>query len=176
MGEAVNMAKAKMTKDTIPQDFTVGLALVDAVPVLFFMLACLFVYLATGAIAILIGGIIAFISGLIKVIWKMIVALKKKNVWWMFLQMRFALPVGMLLAIVGFICWACLTSEPDVLAKFGNVTSIIFYVLTLVGMCAMVVCSIKLDSSNKGANWIEEICNSFAEFCLFIACLVAFLQ
>ncbi len=170
------MAKTKMTKDTIPQDFTVGLALVDAVPVLFFMLACLFVFLTTGAITILIGGVLAFASGLIKVIWKMIVALKKKNVWWMFLQMRFVLPIGMLLAIIGFVCWACLANDPETFAKFGNVASIVFYALTLVGMAAMVVCSIKLDSSDKKSNWIEQICNSFAEFSLFIACLVAFLQ
>ncbi|MCQ2797767.1 MAG: hypothetical protein MJ241_04890 [Bacilli bacterium] len=169
------MNKTKMTKDTIPEDFTIGLALVDALPVFFFGLACLFAFFLTKELMIILGGLIAFVSGLIKVIWKIIVAIKKKNIWWMYVQMRIALPIGMLLAIAGFVAWSIIAKEADILAKFANPISIVFYALTLIGMAAMVVCSIKLDSSDKKANWIEQICNSFAELCLFIACLVAFL-
>ena len=44
-----------MNKDIIPEDYTLGLALFDAIPVFFFGAACLLLWRMTSSILILIG-------------------------------------------------------------------------------------------------------------------------
>ena len=67
-----------MTKDTVPQDYTLGLAIFDAVPVILFGLASWLLWNMTGNALILIGGVICFAAGMLKVLWKFIVVLRKK--------------------------------------------------------------------------------------------------
>ncbi len=169
------MEKTKMTKNTIPENFTVGLALFDMVPVLLFAGACvLLFFICNHDFGAIIGGFICFVAGLIKVIWKIIVATKKKNIWWMFVQMRIALPIGFALVLLTYIITAI--DESAARLAFVNVGSIIFLVLAVIGMAAMIVCSAKLDSADKKSNWIEEGCNTFAQLSLFLACLFAYLH
>ena len=77
--------------------------------------------------------------------------------------------------IVGFILY-CLNN--DITLFFNslfNITSIIFLILGLIGLVAMIICSIKLDSSDLKSNWIEESINSVTQLFIFIAILVAYL-
>ena len=77
-----------MNKDIIPEDYTLGLALFDAIPVFLFGAACLLLWRMTSSIPILIGGIICFIAGILKVVWKIIVVVMNKNIWPLFMQME----------------------------------------------------------------------------------------
>ena len=56
-----------MTKDTVPQDYTLGLAIFDAVPVILFGLASWLLWKMTGSVVLLIGGAICFAAGMLKV-------------------------------------------------------------------------------------------------------------
>lgn len=49
------------------------------------------------------GAAVAFASGAGKVCWKLLIALAHKNVFWLSRQMRFVMPVGLLLLVAGAI-------------------------------------------------------------------------
>ena len=167
--------KQKINKNTIIEDFPLNLALVDLLPVIFFGLISVFLGLIFNSLIFIVGALITFTSGLLKVIWKIIVATKKKNIWFLFIQMRIIMPIGFLIMIVGFILY-CLNN--DITLFFNslfNITSIIFLILGLIGLVAMIICSIKLDSSDLKSNWIEESINSVTQLFIFIAILVAYL-
>lgn len=167
--------KQKISKDMVPEGFSVTLALVDALPVIFFGLASIVLGLSFSSIIFIIGACITFISGLVKVIWKIIVATKKKNIWAMFIQMRIVMPIGFIVMIVGFII-ACFNENMNIFFNsLLNPLCIVFLALGFIGMAMMVVFAIKLDSSDPKSNWIEQICNGLSQACFFIGFLLAYL-
>ena len=152
-----------MTKDTVPQNYTLGLALFDAVPVVLFGLASWLLWQMTGSAVLLIGGMICFAAGLLKVLWKFIVVLQKKNVWPLFVQMRIGMPVGFTLMIIGFLI-ACFTKDMSSFwSGFFRPAPILFVIITILGMIAMIRFSAKLDPADPKANWIEQTCNTVAQ-------------
>ena len=159
--------KRKMTKDVVPEGFTISLVLVDYIPVFFFILAIIIFSLKTYfSYLIIIGSLICFISGFIKVLWKLIVVLKKKNVWWMFKQMRIAFPIGFSMIVLGFILgWKNFSSN----IYNASFNSKIFFTLWIIGMSLMGLFAAKLDSSDPVVNWIEQITNSISQCFLCIA-------
>lgn len=166
--------KNKITKETIPEGFSLKLAFVDLIPVLFFGAAMIVFGLLFKSPLFLAGAFLSFLSGLVKVIWKMIVATKNKNVWPLFVQMRIVMPLGFLLMLIAFVLYA-VKGDFSSLSNFTNPICITFLVLCALGMVMMSVFAFVLDSSDQKSNWIEQICNSFAQGFLFIACLLAFL-
>ena len=162
--------KNVITKDSVPEGFSVALALVDAIPVLLFAVAAVILGIkAQVSKLIILGGLIAFLGGAIKVLWKIIVAVKRKNIWWMFVQMRYTMPLGFLLIIIG-----CIVSHAALGAAFAGigVASIVFFALWFLGMCLMGVFAAKLDNADPKANWIEQGTNGLAHMCLVIGLLL----
>ena len=167
--------KNKINKNIVPNDFTITLALIDFMPVLFFFGISIILSIMLKSNLFFIGSILSFISGFIKVIWKIIVVIKKKNIWILFIQMRIIMPFGFLISLIGFIIF-CINKDTNIiLSSFNNILSIVFLLLGLIGIILMIVFSFILDSSDKKANWIEQICNSFAQLFILIACIIALL-
>ena len=161
------MPKKKMTKDTIPEAFTLSLVIVDFIPVFLFIFIILVFSLKTYSnYLIILGGFICFFSGIIKVLWKLIVILKKKNVWWMFVQMRITMPIGFGILMFGFISGWKYFSYIIFNASF---ISRIFITLWIIGMSLMSIFAISLDSSNLKVNWIEQIINSLSQCFMLLA-------
>ena len=162
------MKKKKITKDTIPEGFSLLLAIVDILPVIFFCLALMIFSYRTSFYSyyIILGGIVVLISGLIKVFWKIIAALKKKNVWWMFVQMRIIFPIGFSMIFFGMIQGYKNYSNYIYSASFINK---LFFSLFILGMILMSVFAVSLDQMNPKSNWIEQITNSISMVCLCFA-------
>ena len=162
------MKRKNITKDTIPEGFSISLAIVDFLPVIFFCFAILiFSYRASlYSYPIILGAIISIISGLIKVLWKIIAAVKKKNVWWMFVQMRIIFPIGFSMIIFGMIKEYKNYSSYIYSASFTNK---LFFYLFVFAMILMSIFALTLDQSNPKSNWIEQITNSIAMVCLCFA-------
>ena len=91
--------KNRMTKDTIPEGFSVKLALVDLIPVVFFGLSAVRVGSLFHSALFIAGAALCLVSGIVKVLWKGIVAVSGRNVWPLFVQMRVAMPVGFALLL-----------------------------------------------------------------------------
>ena len=163
--------KPKMTKDTIPENFTLSLALVDALPVLFFGGSMILIGLLFGSPLFMIGAALCFWAGAAKVLWKIIVAAKKKNVWWMFLQMRIVMPIGFALMIFSVILNRNAIDLSAVLAAVVSFPSVLFFAVGLIGMLLMGVFAAKLDSADVRSNWIEQLTNAAAQAAIFTGIL-----
>ena len=166
--------KTKMTKDTIPENFTLSLALVDALPDLFFGGSMILIGLLFGNPLFLIGAALCFWAGAAKVLWKIIVVTKKKNIWWMFLQMRIVMPVGFVLMILAVILNRNAINLSAVFAAIVSLPSVLFFALGVIGMVLMGVFAAKLDSADVRSNWIEQLTNTVSQTAIFVGILLLF--
>lgn len=161
----------KVTKDTVPEGFSIQMALVDLLPVLFYGIANILLGYILRDPLFITGGVICTISGIIKVIWKMIVAVKHRNVWPMFLQMRIFMPLGFLLIIISIII-----NRGAIAGFFGNIMNyplcLGLLIAWVIGMIAMTVCALKLDNADVKSNWIEQSINAVAQLMLLICVIV----
>jgi len=163
--------KKGISPDIVPEGFTIPLCIVDLIPVISFLFnVTLLTQKTYFNYFYVFGGLICTISGLIKVLWKFIVVIKKKNVWWMFKQMRIIFPPAFLLYFIAFI--TILKNNSDLILNCSFYSKL-FFTLWIIGMSLMVLLAIKLDSSDPKANWIEQITNSVSQ--IFLCLAIAFL-
>lgn len=163
--------KPKMTKDTVPENFTLSLAIVDALPVLFFGGSMILIGFLFGSQLFLIGAALCFWAGAAKVLWKIIVVTKKKNIWWMFLQMRIVMPFGFVLMILAVILNQNTINLHAVFTAVLSLPSVIFFAVGVIGMVLMGVFAAKLDSTDVRSNWIEQLTNAIAQASVFTGIL-----
>ena len=166
--------KPQMTKYTIPENFTLSLALVDALPVLFFGGSMILIGLLFGSPLFLIGAALCFWAGAAKVLWKIIVVTKKKNIWWMFLQMRIVMPLGFVLMILAVILNRTAIDLSAVFAAVISFPSVLFFAVGMTGMVLMGVFAAKLNSADVRSNWIEQLTNAIAQASVFTGILFLF--
>ena len=160
----MNKEKKKITRDIVPDDFSLGLAIFDGLPVLFFGIATIMLGTLLSNPLFLMGAFMCFFAGVCKVLWKIIVVIKRKNIWWMFMQMRVLMPVGFLMMILSsIISWR----NPEVRDSLHNIIVFpvnCFFIAFLVGMILMMIFAFTLDGTKAKNNWIEQIINALAQF------------
>lgn len=162
--------KAKITRDTVPEGFSLALALEDMLPVLLFGASTVLLGMRFHSFLFILGALVCFWAGAAKVIWKLILVLKKKNVWWLFMQMRIAMPAGFLLMLAAlFIDGASLSR---ILSGLVSFPSVMFFGLGFIGMGLMGAFAKKLDSSDPRANKIEQGINTTAQLSILIGILL----
>ena len=164
--------KNTITKDTVPEGFSVTLALVDLIPVVFFGLSAIRVGGLLSSPLFMLGAAICLISGVVKVLWKLIAAISRRNIWPMFVQMRILMPVGFLILLIALIVDRENLSGSAILAGLTGFPACIFFLLGILGMVLMTVFAFRLDSSNPKANWLEQAVNGIAQGCFFIGLLL----
>lgn len=164
--------KNKMTKDTIPENFTVSMAAVDMIPVVFFGLSAIKVGSLFNSPLFVAGAVLCLASGLLKVLWKYIVAVYGKNVWPLFLQMRILMPAGFLILLIALITDRAKLDAGAILAGLTGFPGCVFFTLGAVGMVLMCVFALRLDSSDPKANWTEQAVNGAAQLCFFIGLML----
>lgn len=161
-----------MNKDIVPENFTIGLVLVDLIPVLLFGGSGLILGLLTRNILISIGAIICFLSGFLKVLWKFIVVIKKRNIWFLFMQMRISMPIGFLIIVTGIIIASITGNMGNVLRECIHFPQVILFTFGFIGMGLMGYFAKSLDGTDVKSNWIEQITNSVAQLFIFIGLLL----
>ena len=163
--------KTKMTKDIVPEGFTMRLALVDALPVIFFAGSMILIGQRFSSKLFMLGALLCLIGGIGKVLWKVIVVLKKKNVWLLFVQMRLLMPLGFLLMLCSLIINADRIRFDEIIKACARFPSIVCFVAGIAGMVLMTVCALRLDSSDVKANWVEQLVNGMAQCAFFFGIL-----
>lgn len=166
--------KPKMTRDTVPENFTLSLALVDALPVFLFGGSMVLIGLLFRSALFLLGAFACFWAGAAKVLWKIIVVTKKKNVWWLFLQMRIVMPVGFALMLLAVVLHRKAINLLAVFTAVTSLPSVAFFALGMIGMVLMGVFAARLDSSDVRSNWIEQLTNTAAQAAIFVGILLLF--
>ena len=162
-----------MNKNIVPDNFTMSMVIVDSFPVIFFSGTAILVGVLLKNPVFIIGAIISALSGILKVLWKLIVVKKKKNVWPLFIQMRIAMPIGFVLMIAGVIISRRTIHLLDVFKYVTGFPLVIFFGIGLASMVAMMVLAITLDSSKAKNNWIEQLVNGIGQFSIFIGVLAS---
>lgn len=162
----------KVNKESIPQDFNLSLAIVDTIPVLLFGGSTILISLMFNSKLFLVGSLLCLFAGLSKVIWKIIVATKKKNIWFLFVQMRITMPIGLLLMIISFIINKHNINIDVLLINLLSFPINMFFIFGIIGMIMMLMFAFTLDGNKVKNNWIEQMTNLIAQLCFFIGLLI----
>ena len=166
------MEKKRMGRDVVPQGYTLGLVLFDAAPVALFGGGCWLLWRMSGRPLVLLGGMVCFLAGMLKVLWKLLVVTRRKNVWPLFAQMRLGMPLGFTLILLGL-----LMPGPS-LAPLGLAIArpgpILCLAIAALGMAGMILCGAKLDAADPKANWVEQGCNTVAQGAFLLAMILAY--
>ena len=168
------MKKEKEIKTTATgtyQNFTLSLALFDALPVIFFCIGMLLIAARFQNAFFLTGVILCTCSGCGKVLWKILVSSSGKDIRILNRQMRVLMPIGFLLIIIGLISGRISINFASLLRQITSFPSCLFFGITVIGMICMSVFAVKLDRTKAKSNWIEQITNAIAQGCFLLGVL-----
>lgn len=150
---------------------SVGMALVDSLPVVFFAVSGIMLALICKNVLFTTGIVLCVCAGLGKVLWKLLLAICKKNAVFLTRQFKFLMPAGFLLILI-YICLNFGVIEwRAVFAAVRSMPSVVFFAVCAVLMLVMFVLGFSLNQNSAKANWAEQIINTFAQISFLAALL-----
>lgn len=150
------------------ENFTLGLAFFDALPVLFFSASALLIAVHFKNPGFLLGAALCTAAGCGKVLWKILLAATGKDWWILNRQMRVLMPAGFALIILGLITGRSRIDLAWIGHKSTSFPSGLCFAITIAGMLLMSVFAVKLDGTRAKSNWIEQITNAIAQGALLL--------
>ena len=156
------------------EGFTVGLALVDAIPVLSFGISMVIIAGRFNSPLFMIGAALSVLAGCCKVAWKLVLGIWKKDLRWLnkpFVPMQ---ATGFLLMGISFALGFATIDWAAVLAAVTGIPSILFF-LAWIGLMLFMGWYRKNKFSNDDAhaNWTAQIVNAVGQTCLLLGILFA---
>lgn len=156
------------------EGFTLGLALVDAIPVLSFAFSMIIIADRFDSNIFRCGAVMSVLAGCMKVAWKLILGIWKKDVRWLnkpFVSMQSTGFLMMVIAIIansGKIDWAGVGSA------ILSFPSLLFFI-AWIGLMGFMGWFRKQKFSNEDAksNWTAQIINAIGQTCLLLGILLA---
>ena len=157
------------------EGFTVGLALVDAIPVLLFGVSAIVIGARWGNALFLIGAVAMFIGGASKVLWKLLIGLGKGDKPILAKLFRPCMFGGFALVLIAVIIGSITgsLSWPAVGKAVTGIPTLIFFILAVAGMTGMGILAKKMDQTSAKANWTEQLINAFAQLMLLLGIVFA---
>lgn len=156
------------------EGFTVGLALVDAIPVLSFGISMLIIATRFDSPMFIIGAVLSTLAGCCKVAWKLVLGVWKKDITWLnkpFLPMQitgFGFIIGSLIGGFRKIRWA------GVFRAVLGFPSILFFGVWISCMFGMSwYRKHKFQRNDAHSNWTAQIINAVGQTCLLLGILFA---
>ena len=156
------------------EGFTVGLALVDAIPVLSFGISMVIIASRFDSPLFMIGAALSVLAGCCKVAWKLILGIWKKDLRWLnkpFVPMQ---ATGFLLMGISFVLGFGSIDWAGVGSALISFPSIAFFA-AWVGLMGFMVWYRKNKFRNDDAhsNWTAQIINAMGQTCLLLGILFA---
>ena len=156
------------------EGFTVGLALVDAIPVLSFGISMVIIASRFDSPLFMIGAALSVLAGCCKVAWKLILGIWKKDLRWLnkpFVPMQ---ATGFLLMGISFVLGFGSIDWAGVGSALISFPSIAFFA-AWVGLMGFMVWYRKNKFRNDDAhsNWTAQIINAVGQTCLLLGILFA---
>ncbi len=149
-----------------------GLALVDLMPVLLFLMSGIIMYSMYRSPLLLAGVLACFTGGLCKAIWKMIIVISKKDCTGLTRAFHILMPAGFVLMILSVPAggkaafsglWRSLTMMP----------ASILFAAGFALMCLMGYLGSRPDSG-AGSDWTEELINTFAQLAVLVGVIIVY--
>ena len=156
------------------EGFTVGLALVDAIPVLSFGISMVIIAGRFGSPLFMIGAALSVLAGCCKVAWKLVLGIAKKDLRWLnkpFVPMQIT---GFLLILVSLGLNLRKIDTAAVAAAVSGFPSILFFIAWIGLMFFMSwYRKNKFKNDDAHANWTAQIINAVGQTCLLLGILFA---
>ena len=152
--------------------YTMGLAVVDLIPVVLFLMSGLIMYSMYGSPLLLAGVLACFTGGLCKAIWKMIIVIRGKDHPGLTRAFHILMPAGFALMILSVPAggkaafsglWRSVTMMP----------AAVFFAAGFVLMCLMGYLGSHMDNSAR-SNWIEELVNMLAQLAVLAGMIAVY--
>ena len=156
------------------EGFTIGLALVDAIPVLSFGISMVIIASRFPSPLFMIGAILSVLGGCCKVAWKLVLGIWKKDLRWINKPFVPMMAGGFLLLIISLIVGFSKIHWAGVSAAILSFPSILFFV-AWIGLMGFMGWYRKHKFSNDDAqsNWTAQIVNALGQTCLLLGILFA---
>ena len=156
------------------EGFTVGLALVDAIPVLSFGISMVIIAARFRSPLFMVGAALSVLAGCCKVAWKLVLGITKKDLRWLnkpFVPMQAA---GFLLMLVSFVIGFGKINWANVGAAILSLPSIALFIawIVLLGFMGWYRKN-KFSNDDAHSNWTAQIVNAVAQTCLLLGILFA---
>ena len=156
------------------EGFTVGLALVDAIPVLSFGISMVIIASRFDSPHFIVGAVLSVLAGCCKVGWKLILGIWKKNIKWLNKIFVPMMAVGFSLIIGGIVSGWKQISWAGVLASVCAFPSIAFFAAWIGLMCFMGwYRKNRFQNDDAHSNWTAQIVNAAGQTCLLLGILFA---
>ena len=156
------------------EGFTIGLALVDAIPVLSFGVSMVIIASRFPSPLFMIGAILSVLGGCCKVVWKLVLGIWKKDLRWINKPFVPMMAGGFLLLIVSVIAGFGKIHWAGVGAAILSFPSVLF-LAAWIGLMGFMGWYRKHKFSNEDAksNWTAQIVNALGQTCLLLGILFA---
>ena len=156
------------------EGFTLGLALVDAIPVLSFGISMVIIASRFDSPLFMVGAALSVLAGCCKVAWKLILGIAKKDLRWLnkpFVPMQAA---GFLLMLISFIIGFGKINWAGVGAALISFPSLLFFIawIGLMGFMGWFRKN-KFKNDDAKSNWAAQIINAIGQTCLLLGILFA---
>ena len=156
------------------EGFTLGLALIDAIPVLSFGISMVIIAGRFQSPLFMIGAALSVLAGCCKVAWKLVLGIAKKDLRWLnkpFVPMQ---ATGFLLMLVSFIIGFGKINWAGVGAALISLPSILFFIawIALMGFMGWFRKN-KFKNDDAKSNWTAQIINAVGQTCLLLGILFA---
>ena len=156
------------------EGFTLGLALVDAIPVLSFGISRVIIASRFDSPLFMVGAALSVLAGCCKVVWKMVLGIGKKDLRWLNKPFVPMMASGFLLLLISMIIGFGKISWAAVGAAIISFPSLLFFLLW-VGLMGFMGWFRKHKFRNDDAksNWTAQIINAIGQTCLLLGILFA---
>ncbi|SES35570.1 hypothetical protein SAMN04487884_13225 [Butyrivibrio fibrisolvens] len=156
------------------KDFTLSLAIVDAVPVILFSITCAVIGSVFNNILFSLGAILTILGGMCKVLWKVLLATIHKDVRFLNRPLFIVLmPAGFALMLISFVIKGQDAGWNNISAAIFSFPAVIFFSLGILGLCAMTIFFKKHDKTDVKNNWTEQLTNCFAQAMILVGVIIA---
>lgn len=156
------------------EGFTLGLALVDAIPVLSFGISMVILASRFDSLLFLVGAALSVLAGCCKVAWKMVLGIAQKDLKWLnkpFVPMQ---ATGFALIFVSLVLGFRKISWGGILSAATGFPSIAFFAAWIGCMVAMSwYRKHKFQRNDARSNWTAQIINAVGQTCLLLGILFA---
>ena len=156
------------------EGFTIGLALVDAIPVLSFGISMVIIASRFRSPLFVVGAALSVLAGCCKVAWKLVLGIAKKDLRWLnkpFVPMQ---ATGFLLMLISLIVGFGAIDWPGVGNALISFPSLLFFIawIALMGFMGWFR-KHKFSNDDAGSNWTAQIINAIGQTCLLLGILFA---
>ena len=156
------------------EGFTLGLALVDAIPVLSFGISMVIIASRFGSPLFMVGAALSVLAGVCKVTWKLVLGIAKKDLRWLNKPFVPMMASGFLLLLVSLIAGFSKIDWAVVGAALVSFPSLLFFVvwIGLMGFMGWFRKN-KFKNDDAKSNWTAQIINAIGQTCLLLGILFA---